>query len=876
MEEHVWYLVEKFISGDISRAEVKELQSLLTLYPKLFLLVKDFLITYQDPDPQVSPQQIHALITKVEHGNTKNWGIKSTWQKIGNAVAREATMAGQFFKVAVRNLQRNSSISAVNISGLAVGIAGAVLILLWVQNQLSYDQFHANKARVYQVFNRTMADGELRAWSSTPMPLAPALKADYSQVEQAVRTNWVGSFVLKNGDKKLETQGLTTDPGFLKIFSFPLINGDARTALNNAHSIVLTQKLAKKLFGDANPLGKFIAVDSTTNFTVTGVLKDLPNNTQFNFEYLVPFNYMKEVHWYNTNWKYHSLQTYVMLKPGVTEATANKLFKDIYRRYLGERRNDTFVHPMSKWWLYSKYENGKFVGGQIATVNLFTVIALLIILIACINYMNLGTARSARRAKEVGIRKVAGAERSWLIKQFLGESVLVTFLAAIFGLVLVQLALPWFNGIIGKTLLLPYNKPLFWFTAAGFILITGIIAGSYPAFYLSAFKPVKVLKGTVQAINGLINPRKVLVVFQFTLAIVFIISTTVIYRQINYAQKRDTGYNVDNLVYIYMKGDIAKNYAAINNELINSGAVSSITRTSSPILDIWTNSDSYTWDGKPADSRAYFNENLTDHNFTKTFGVKLLAGRDIDVAANPADTSAILVTEQAAKVIGFKNPVGQALKNGDKNYRIVGLVKDYVAVSPFITSMPIIIRGSARLFGTITLKLNTQNVVAGNIDKISTIFKRYNPSYPFDFKFLDESYRIKFQEEQHAAQLVAVFAGLSIFITCLGLFALAACMAEGRIKEIGIRKVLGASVIRITTLLTKDFLVLVLISFAIASPIAWWLMSKWLQDYQYHTDLNWWIFGLTGLASVVIAFSTVSSQAIKAAIANPIKSLKTE
>jgi ABC-type antimicrobial peptide transport system permease subunit len=881
MEEHVWYLVEKFISGDISRAEIKELQSLLALYPKLFLLVKDFLITYQDPDPQVTPQQIQAFLKKVEHSEVKSWGVKSwgvksMWQKLGKVITREATMAGQFFKVAVRNLQRNSSISAVNISGLAVGIAGAVLILLWVQNQLSYDQFHANKARVYQVFNRTQADGTLHAWSSTPMPLAPALKADYSQVEEAVRTNWVGSFVLRYGDKKLETQGFTTDPGFLKMFSFPLLNGDANTALNNAHSIVLTQKLAKKLFGDINPVGKYIAVDSTTNFTVTGVLKDLPNNTQFNFEYLVPFDYMKEVHWYNTNWKYHSLQTFVMLKPGVTEATANKLFKDIYRRYPGEKRNDAFVHPMSKWWLYSKYENGKFVGGQINTVHLFTVIALLIIFIACINYMNLGTARSARRAKEVGIRKVAGAERSWLIKQFLGESVLVTFLAAIFGLVLVQLALPWFNDVVGHTLLLPYNKPLFWFAAASFILLIGVVAGSYPAFYLSAFKPVKVLKGTVQSMNGLINPRRVLVVLQFTLAIVFIICTTVIYRQINYAQKRDTGYKVDNLVYIYIKGDIEKNYATIRNELVNSGAVSSITRTFSPILDIWTNSDSYKWDGKPADSRAYFNENLTDHDFTKTFGLKLLAGRDIDVAANPTDTSALLVTEQAAKIMGFKNPIGQMVKNEIGNYHIVGMVKNYVAVSPFAPSLPIIIRGTARQLGTVTLKLNTKNAVADNINKISSIFKRYNANYPFDFKFMDESYRTKFQEEQHTGELVAVFAGLTIFISCLGLFALAACMAEGRTKEIGIRKVLGASVARITALLTKDFLVLVLIAFAIASPVSWWLMSKWLQDYPYHTDLNWWIFGLTGLASILIAFSTVSSQAIKAAVANPVKSLKTE
>jgi putative ABC transport system permease protein len=886
MEEHIWYLVEKFLAGDITDAQVKELQSLLALYPDTFLLVKDFLITYHDPDPQVTSKEIHAFFKQVDHvihqtklaGQREQEHIakKKTFQILINGISRELAMAGQFFKIAVRNLQRNRSISTINITGLAVGIASAVLILLWVQNQLSYDQFHANKDRLYLVFNKTKVDGSLQAWSGTPMPLAPAIKTDFSQVQDAVRINWVGSFVLKNGDRKLESQGFTTDPGFLKMFSYPLVEGDINTALKETHSIVLTQKLAKKLFGDISPVGKTIAVDSTKNFTVTGVLKDLPNNTAFGFEYLVPFEYMKEVHWFNDNWKSFNSQTYVLLKPGVTEATANRLFKNIYRTYPGDKRNDVFIYPMSKLWLYSNYENGEFVGGRINVVHLFTVIALLIILIACINYMNLGTARSTRRAKEVGIRKVAGAERSWLIKQFLGESVLITFVATVIGLVMVQLALPWFNGLVEKELFLPYNNPYLWLGGIGFILFTGILAGSYPAFYLSGFKPISVLKGTMHAVSGLITPRKVLVVVQFTFAIAFIISTTVIYRQIEYAQNRDTGYKVDNLVYIYQKGDMAKNYNAIHNDLLNSGAISSITRTNSPVLDNWTNNDTYEWKGKTPGARLFFGENAADKNFTKTFGLPLLAGRDIDVAAYPTDTSAILVTEQAAKVMGFKNPVGQTIKSWNGNFHIVGLVKNYVAVSPYIQSMPIIIRGAARQFGTITLKLNTQNAVADNINKISTIFKRYNPDYPFDFKFLDESYKIKFKDEKNTGQLVAVFAGLSIFISCLGLFALAACMAEGRIKEIGIRKVLGASVARITALLTKDFLILVLISFVIASPLAWWLMSKWLQDYPYHTNLSWWIFGLTGLGSVLIAFSTVSVQAIKAAIANPVKSLKTE
>jgi putative ABC transport system permease protein len=883
MEEHIWDLVELYLAGKLDESGVKELQSLLSIYPQVFVLVKEFLLTYKDPEPQVSRHEIERFLSytskqiKQYHQKVPQpYKVNNAFQLMRKGINREVEMAGQIFKIAFRNLRRNKSISAINISGLAVGIAGAMLILLWVQNQLSYDQFHANKERIYQVYNRTIANGEQQAWYSTPIPLAPAIKANFNQVDEAVRINWVGSFVLKNGEQKLESQGFITDPGFFKLFSFPLLQGNVHTALLQPHSIVITRKLAKKLFGDAEPVGKTIAIDSTANFTVTGLLKDLPANTSFNFEYLVPFDYMKEVHWYNDNWKYNSIQTYVMLKPGVSEATANHLFKNMYRRYGGEPSNDVIVHPMTKWWLYSKYENGKFVAGRLVVVHLFGIVALLIILVACINYMNLGTARSTRRAKEVGIRKVAGAGRGWLIKQFLGESLIVTFLSAVVGLVLVQLALPWFNGLVRKELMLPFNQPVFWMSGAGMVLLIGIIAGSYPAFYLSGFRPGQVLKGKVILLTGLVTPRKLLVVVQFTFAITFIISTVVIYRQINFAQKRDTGYNPDNLVFMYMKGDMAANYNAIKNELTGSGAVSSVTRTSSPVLDNWTDNDNYEWDGKPANARLSFLQNSTDHNFTATFSLPLIAGRDIDVYRYPSDTSSILLTQKAAKRMGFKNPVGRIVMQDGVPLHIVGVVKDYVAGSPYMEPLPIIIRGAVKQFGTVTLKLNTDYAIADNISKITSVFKKYNPAYPFDFKFMDESYRDTFKGEQDTGQLIAVFAGLSIFISCLGLFALAACMAEARVKEIGIRKVLGASVARIIALLSKDFLVLVLIAFGIASPIAWWLMSKWLQEYAYHTDLNWWIFGLTGLLSVTIGFLTVGSQAIKAAFANPAKSLKTE
>lgn len=883
MEEHIWNLVEKYLAGTLDESGVKELQLLLVIYPHVFVLVNDFLLTYKDPDPQVNRHEIERFLSytaqqiKQHQQNVPQpYKRSNAFQIMLKGLNREVEMAGQFFKIAIRNLQRNKSIFLINISGLAVGIAGALLIMLWVQNQLSYDQFHTKKESIYQIYNRTMAHGEQHAWYSTPIPLAPAIKANFDQVEEAVRVNWVGSFVLKNGEQKLESQGFITDPGFLKLFSFPLLEGNPNTALSQPHSIILTQKLAKKLFGNADPVGKTIAIDSTSNFTVTGLFKDLPANTSFNFEYLVPFDYMKEVHWYNDNWKYNSIQTYVLLKPGISEATANRLFKNMYRRYPGEPTNDVIVHPMVKWWLYSKYENGKFVGGRIEVVHLFGIVALLIILVACINYMNLGTARSTRRAKEVGIRKVAGAGRAWLIKQFLGESLIVTFIAATAGLLLVQMALPWFNGLVRKELSLPYHQPLFWLAGVGMVLFISLLAGSYPAFYLSGFKPGQVLKGKIILVTGLITPRKLLVVLQFTFAITFIISTIVIYRQINFAQQRDTGYKADNLVYIYMKGDMAKNYSAIKNELTGSGAVSSITRTSSPILDNWSDNDNYQWNGKPAGVHLSFLQNSTDRNFTGTFSLPLIAGRDIDVYRYPSDTSAILLTQKAAKQMGFKDPVGKIVRQDGITLNIVGVVKDYVAGSPYVEPLPIIIRGAVKQFGTVTLKLNTNNALADNISNISSVFKKYNPAYPFYFKFMDESYRDTFQGEQDTGQLIAVFAGLSIFISCLGLFALAACMAEARVKEIGIRKVLGASVAGITALLTKDFLVLVLIAFGIASPIAWWLMSKWLQEYAYHTNVNLWVFGLTGLLSVIIGFLTVGSQAIRAAIANPVNSLKTE
>lgn len=900
MEEYVWYLVELFISGEASVTDIDELQYLLSRDPEVYETVKEFLASYKDPDPQITEQDKYLFYQKVEELRIINFKKQQTYilkkryngaglrhrqsslpiqQKANERLSglmKELMMVKEFFKITVRNLQRNKGISFINITGLAAGIASAILIFLWIQNQLSYDQFHKNKDRVYQVYNRSMVNGRMEAWARTPIVLAPALQTEYPQVEKTVRANWVGAFVLKTKEKKLLSQGLFTDPGFFDLFSFPFIKGNKTTALANAHSIILTEKLAHKLFGDVDPVGKAIKLDSTGNFMVTGVLKDLPNNTEFSFEYLVPWSYMKEVGWDNTNWNNYAVRTFVLLKKGVTQQNADAAIRNIYRSHNGDKRNEVFLHPMTKWWLYSKFENGHFTGGRIETVRLFGIIAVLIILIACINYMNLGTARSARRAKEVGIRKVSGAGKSSLIKQFLGESVIIAFIAGIIGLVMVELSLPWFNLLIGSQLFIPVGNIYFWLTGIGFLLFTGIIAGSYPAFYLSAYKPINVLKGTFKGINTMITPRKVLVVVQFTFAITFIIATTVIYRQIKYTQDRDSGYDKSGRVFVYMQGDIQKKYQLIKGDLLASDAISSITRTDSPINDIWTSNDTYQWEGKDPNLRQEFVQFITDQHLTKTTGLKLIAGRDIDINAYPTDTAALLLNESAVKAMGFKNPLGQTVKGWQGNLHVVGVVKDFVAGWPYQLSMPAIIRGANKLFGTVTLKLNTNHPLANNIQKIASVFNKYNPDYPFDYKFVDESDKLKFRDDWYTGILAAVFASLTILISCMGLFALAACMAETRIKEIGIRKVLGASVARITALLSKEFLVLVAISFTIASPVAWWLMSSWLQNFPYHIHIGWFMFVLVGLISIIIALSTVSYQSIKAAMANPVKSLKTE
>jgi ABC-type antimicrobial peptide transport system permease subunit len=787
-------------------------------------------------------------------------------------------MFKNYLKVAFRNLWKNKGFSFINIVGLAVGMASAVLILLWIQNEVSYDDFHEKRDRIYELWNRAEFSGEVHSWNTTPKVAAAAMQRDYPEVEHACRVDWTGRLLFSVGDKRLMIRGNIVDSVFLQVFSYPLLKGDPKTALMDNHSVVVTQSLAKKLFGNEDAMGKVVRIDNKENYTVTGVLKDLPNNTRFDFEYLLPWAHLRKEGNDDIWWGNNSTRTYVLLRSNSTLASIAPKVKGMKTRYDStEKKWEMFLYPMSRWRLYSDFKGAVEDGGRITFVRLFAIIASFILLIACINFMNLSTARSEKRAKEVGIRKVVGAPRSGLIGQFIGESVLLSFLAALVALGIVVISLPGFNALTEKHLHVPFGSVWFWLSGVLFILFTGLLAGSYPAFFLSSFQPVKVLKGTFRAANALVTPRKVLVVLQFTFAIILIICTMIVTQQINYARDREVGYDRANMMYHFMTGDIGKNYKLIKQELLSSGVATSVCRTNSPWTQRYSDTWGFVWRGKDPNDKTDFIRECADEGVVATTGVKLAQGRDLDLEHYPTDSLGILLNESAVKAMHFKDAIGQEIKDDDVAFHVVGVIKDFIIESPYTPIQPMVIVGAKQSwYSVLNVRFNTKNSTETNLKKAEAIFRRYNPQYPFEYQLVDEEYSRKFDDEKRIGTLAGLFAALTIFISCLGLFGLATYMAENRVKEIGVRKVLGASVTGITALLSKDFLQLVGVSFLVAAPIAWFAMYKWLQDYPYRVNIQWWVFALAAGLSLTIALVTVSFQAIRAGMANPARSLRSE
>jgi putative ABC transport system permease protein len=777
-------------------------------------------------------------------------------------------MIKNYFAIAVRNLFKNPLFSFINVSGLALGMAGAGILLLNIQYEFSVDQFHEKKDKVFKVYNKTTINSQLRCYDLTSEPLGPVLKNDFPKIKHMTRVASTGK-LFDYKDKKLQAGGYYVDAAFLNMFSFPLLTGNTQTALKDQHAIFLTQQLAKKIFGDEDPINKVIQLDNTEHVTVMGVLKDIPLNSTLKFDYLLPWrdNHHK--------WDNYYANTYVELAGAGEVNSVNKQISDVISRHSkNEEGTQIFLHPLSKMHLQHHFDEKGRPETESDIYFLF-VLAVVMLMIGCINFMNLSTARSGKRSKEVGVRKIMGAVKRSLIIQFITESTLIACIAGSIALLIVQLAWPAFSIMAKVPVNIPWNSPGFWLSVLAFILFTGLVAGSYPAFYLSAFKPVKVLKGIFNNKSALITPRRVLVVVQFIIAISLINFAIIFRKQANFTENRDPGFMKAGLLFHSLTNDLRRNYSVVEQELMNTGKVEAVCRTNMPLTraGIWISG--YEWTGGENSKSINFSVFTTTGNFVNTNGLTLLKGRDIDYNTFYTDTASVVINESAAKELAFANPVGQTIKDGDFNWKIVGVVKDFYQSASADLARPAMIQ-YGKGDGVINIRMKNSSMSLQNIRTIEEILKRNNPGYITDLQFADVDVANAFTQRKNVSGLINTFTFIAIFIACLGLFGLTVYMTELRKREVGIRKVLGASVTKVTTLLTTEFIKLVFIAVIIASPLAWLFMNSFLQQFSYRTNMSWWILPASGAVTLVIAIVTISYQAIRAAVANPVNTLRSE
>ena len=780
---------------------------------------------------------------------------------------------------------KNKIYSIINIAGLASGMAVAMIIGLWIYDEASANRHFKNYETLYQVMMHQTFDGVRYSQQALPFPIGEELKNKYPDFKGVAMCDWGQQHSLIYGEKKFNKYGHFISEDAVNMFSLKILNGD-KNPLHDPYSIVLTDETAKAIFGNQNPIGKVVKMDNATNLKVTAIVPKQPKNSSLNFDYLIPFQLQEIIYtwvkqYHKTNWGNNSWQVYVQLNDNASLESVNAKIKNVVISHFTDENTlkhiipEVFIHPMSKWRLYSDFENGKNTGGFIKYVRMFGILGLIVLLIACINFMNLSTARSEKRAKEVGVRKAVGSGRKQLISQFLSESMLISALAFLFALGIVIIALPYFNRLTDKDMSLQIASPLFWIIMIVFTIITGLLAGSYPAFYLSSFNPVRVLKGNLKAGRSSSLPRKILVVLQFASSVILMIGTIIVNQQIQFGKNRPIGFNNRGLISVNWSDDIAKNFAVIQQDLISSGAVISVTQSNSPPSEIYSNNNGWEWKNSlPVEKSTVFSTIATTYDYTRTLGIKLVGGRDF--SKDYADSNSVILNEAAVKRMKLKNPVGERLKWNDKPMRVIGVIPDIQMESPFRPISPLTIIFNKGWVGYLNIRMNPNMSASKAIALMKPIFDRYNPAFPFEYQFADEQYAKKFNYEELVGNLAAIIAVLAIFISCLGLFGLASFTAEQRVKEIGVRKVLGASIFNLWQLLSKDFVILVLVSCAIAIPVAWYFMNEWLKSYQYKTSIGTGIFVLVVAVAMAITLITVSFQAIKAAMANPVKSLRTE
>ncbi len=790
-------------------------------------------------------------------------------------------MFKNYFKTAWRSLLKNKAYSSLNILGLATGMGVVLIIGLWVYYQYSYDKFLPSYKQVYQVRRNFYGNGDTMNYGGTSLKLATILRSQIPEIQYVAETDGFGMHNLMVSDKKFYINGGQVGSDFLKMFQYDLLEGNANAVLKNPYSIVLTESTAKALFGKEDPLNKVVRFDNKHDLKVSGILKDIPSNSTLQFSYLLPFNYLESTDsWVKLartkGFGWTNFMTFVKLKPGISYAQVAPKIKDLEKtetdNFMSMATN-IILDPVANWHLYENFDKGKLVSGFIEYVNIFTIIGILVLLIACINFINLTTARSEKRAKEVGVRKVIGSNKNHLVFQFLTESILLTFIAFILSLLFVQLALPAFNTLTDASIKIPFSNYIFWLITLCSVLVTGLVAGSRPAFYLSSFEPVKVLKGKIHIGKAATLPRKVLVVLQFSCSIALIICTYIIYQQVQYAKDRPSGYDKNRLMITDMNQGMGSNYTAIKNELLEKRIAETVTTASASVLTSGNHRDVEEWPGKrPGESVDMGWVRVSDDYF-KTLGMSMKEGRDFNAAS---DTLNVIFNEAAVKLLRLQDPLNQTITWIDTKLKITGIVKNALMASPFEPAEPTIFFYDPHPQDVIMYRLSPGIKTQAAITKLTSIFNKYDTAYPYTYTFADNGYAAKFKLEELIGKLAGLFAALAIFISCLGLFGLSAYVAESRIKEIGVRKVLGATIFNITKLLSLDFIKLVVVSIIVAAPLAYYAMNKWLQDYTYRININWGIFLVAGLLAVFIALLTVSFQAIKAAIANPINSLRTE
>ncbi|MBB5285606.1 putative permease [Rhabdobacter roseus] len=786
-------------------------------------------------------------------------------------------MIRNYLKIAWRNLVKNKSFSLINILGLALGMACSLLIMLWVGDEIKMDRFHENDARIYHVMENQHYSGSINTYASTPGILADHIVKDIPEIEMASQVLWEEAPVFTVGDTYDNEKGRYVQGDFLPMFSFELSQGDANTALRRPDGVVISQKLADKYFKGQDPLGKTIRVDNKDDVIVTGVLKEIPAASSMKFDFLMSYDRWQKSNDWSKEWSNNGPRCVVLLAKNADVDKVNAKIKGYVKTKNKNSNVELFLTNYGKGYLYSRWDAGQQNGGRIEYVRLFTIVAIFILVIACINFMNLATARSVKRGKEVGLRKVVGAYRASLIGQFMGESVLITSLALLVAVVLVLLLLPAFNALTEKQLELNFLDPSVLLLLLGLTVITGLVAGSYPALFMSSLNPVVVLKGSLKFKPSAAYFRQGLVVFQFGLSILLILAMIVVYRQIQYIQNKNLGFERENLLYVTdVEKAMSNRFASFKQALENRPGIKAVACSQANPLNFGSSTMGVTWPGKDTTQQLLFSVNPTGYDFVKTMGVKLLDGRDFNPTFG-TDTSNYLINEAAARKIGYQDPVGKELTMWGKKGTIIGLMEDFHTGSLHVPIEPLIVnlQPKEENWGVVLVRTEpgkTREAIA----QLEEVYKQFNPGFPFKYHFADEDFGNQYKAENVVNTLANYFAFLAIFISCLGLFGLAAFTAEQRTKEIGVRKVLGASVTNLVGMLSRDFLKLVAIAALIAFPLAWYFLQNWLEKYAYRIEIEWWYFAVAGVAALLIALLTVSFQAIKAALMNPVKSLRSE